>query len=441
MHRKGACRLNRLPPLFRQLAALAISVVLWICAGTIASAQQANKQQGTERAEQLREEALAAMGAGDVDQAFQLARAALRAAPGDPEAVYLMALLLGERNRFPEAIKLLDDLAEQVPSGKLPMLGQTAEWMVKFGQWTEAEQRYRTILEQVPDSTLVHRNLASLFIRQGRRIEAASHLQQMCLLGDIKEAELRPLLMVVHPFAGDAAEKEFDPIGDLGFARNEISQGDWDAARRRLESSASPGTGEIALLGRIYAERADLDALAAWAEKVPETESETNEHADYWFALGSYHASQDDHVAAVKCFCEAVLRDPTDRQAYESMGQSLNKLGATAPAQQAQERAELIAQTLALGAEMAGQKSRDYEKMSTLIDLLNQLQRPLEALAWRGMRLAYQKANSSVSAAQAEQIFADLVRDRKEQLKTSENQPTREFILCGVDPDSLEPAP
>ncbi len=430
--------MNRLPPRFRQLATLAISAALSFSAVLPCDAQTTEAQRA-QQAAQLREDALAAIDAGDNDQAFKLARAAMRVAPDEPEVVFLMALILGQRNRFPEAIKMLDDLAAKVPAGKLPMLGQTAEWLVKFGQWSEAERRYRTILDQVPDSILVHRNLASLYIRQGRRIEAASHLQQMCRLGDIKEAELRPLLMVVHPFAGDAAEKGFDPIGDLGFARKEISQGDWDAARRRLESSESPSPQQRALLGRCYAHLQDAEALAGWVAKVLKSEHELDEYADYWFAVGSYHASKDDHVQAVKSFCQAVVRDQTDAQAYQRMGQSLNKLNATTEAQEALKRAEMIEKTQTLGAEMAAEKIRDNKKMSTLIDLLNQLQRPLEALAWRGMRLAYQQANSSVSEAQAQQIFADIVRDRKEQLRTTEDQPTRQFILCGVELDSLRP--
>ena len=149
-------------------------------------------------------------------------------------------------------------------SAKLAVLGQTAEWMVKFGQWSDAESRYRILLESQPDSVPAHRNLAGLMIRQGRRLDAAKHLRQMCVLGNIKEAELRQLLTIAHPFPGDTENEAFDPIGELALARNETSRGNWKAARELLESLNSPSASQAALLARVYAQMQQSDALAAW---------------------------------------------------------------------------------------------------------------------------------------------------------------------------------
>ena len=72
--------------------------------------------------------------------------------------------------------------------------------------------RFRALLDEVPDVVLAHRSLAELLIRQGRRVEAAKHLGRLCRLGDVEERELRQLLMIVHPFAGDAASRSMSSL-------------------------------------------------------------------------------------------------------------------------------------------------------------------------------------------------------------------------------------
>ncbi len=240
----------------------------------------------------LQEDALDALDSGDLDTAFKLVRAAKSATPDDPQTIFLMARVLAERNRFPEAIKMLDELAEAVPEARLPVLGQTADWSVFQGQWQQAEERYRALLDQVDDASMVHRKLSQLLMREGRRLEATAYLRELCRAGDIEELELRSLLITVHPFSGEAATDELEPIGDMGHARYEISQGNWDAALEVLDRSKSKGPAETALRGRILAHLQDFESLERWVSDAPEAAQET---ADYWFAKGLYEAHRGDH--------------------------------------------------------------------------------------------------------------------------------------------------
>jgi tetratricopeptide (TPR) repeat protein len=399
----------------------------------------------------LREQVLLAMEQGRDDDAFTAVRHALRATPDEPQIIFLMAMLLADRHRYPEAIKLLDDLAEDVPSSQLPVWGQTAEWMVRFGQYSEAESRYRTLLKEVPDSVQVHRNLSQLLIRQGRRSQAAAHLQQLTQWGNITEAELRTMLVIAYPLPGDAEQEDREPIGDLGWARSEISQGNWQAALQRLQASKSRDAQQTALLGRVYAHLGRSEELQDWFNAVSQSSTDTStpdaeaesaaesEYADHWVAMGGYFAERDEHSRAARCFCAAVLRDPTDARVYHLLADSLRKLDATQQADEADKRAKLIETTQELGAEMASSENRENAKMLTLIDRLDQLQRPLEALAWRGVRLAYARSYGSLTDAQARQAMAEIVQERSQRLKTNRIPASRDFLLCGVDLDSLQP--
>ena len=133
----------------------------------------------------------------------------------------------------------------------------------------------------------------------------------------------------------------------------------------------------------------------------------------------------------------SVLRDPTDHHAYQSMNQSLEKIGADSEAKAAAKRAELIQQTLEIGNEMASSRERDMQKISTLVDLLAELNRPLEALAWRAVQVVYAKSSGGLSDEAAMQMLDEINRSRLQRLKSDEPAATKEFILCNVDPDAL----
>lgn len=376
-----------------------------------------------------------ALQAGQDEEAFQLARQAMRLAPDDPQVVFLMAMVLGNRKRFPEAIKMLDELATTTPDVRLPVLGQTAEWMVRFGQYSQAERRYRRLLDEVPDAALVHRNLSRLMLRQGRRIEAAEHLIVLCSLGDIMEDELRALLSISHPFPGDVTKDSFDPIGTLGWARVELSGDQWASVRSRLEASQVRSASEDALLGRAYAQLNDGEALGNW---IADSSDAVDRYPDAWLARGVAASLQGDHAAAVKALAECVLRDQTDHHAYALMSQSLRELGAVDEAEAVSRRAETIRKTTTIGAAMASDETRDTAVLSQLAELLQQLHRPLEALGWRGVQLAYAGEAGTLTPADAQRILGEIADERGQWLKADRGQATRPFVLCDVDVDAIE---
>ena len=379
----------------------------------------------------LQDDAIDALDSGDLDAAFRSVRALKSVAPDDPEVIFLMARVLAERNRFAEAIKMLDDLAATTPEARLPTLGQTAEWLVFQGHWQEAEERYRTLLGEVSDPSMVERMLAQLLLRQGRRLEAADYLHELCRVGNIDESELRSLLISLHPFAGEEASDESAPIGPLGRARYQIGQGDWDAAMGELEQLRSRRPIESALRGRILAHQQDYESLGKWAADAP---ASAEEFADYWFAMGAYEAHRGNHRAAVRSFCSAVLDDQTDAAAYRRMSESLVELDAAAEAQEASNRARLIEQTQLIGERLTDNSDPDILAMSKLSDLLEQLQRPLEALAWRAVKTVY---SQSLSEQGVMEELREINRIRMQRLEAGDFEASEQFILCGIDLGSL----
>ena len=112
---------------YRLTGVIAIIVSSLICGDTIAQNATTNdvKSHSASGLNELREGAQVAMDRGDNDKGYTLARKALRLAPQDPQVVFLNALLLAKLNRFPEAIKLLDDHVKVDPRAEIPARGST----------------------------------------------------------------------------------------------------------------------------------------------------------------------------------------------------------------------------------------------------------------------------------------------------------------------------
>ena len=385
--------------------------------------------------DRLQEDTITALDSGNLDTAFELVRELRRVDSENPQTIFLMARVLAEKHRFRQAVKMLDDLAVEFPETHLAVLGQTAEWLVFQGDWQSAEERYRTLSSLVDDTSLVDRLLSRLLMRQGRRVEASKLLKRLCRVGNVEEMDLRSLLSLSCALPGDAATDAFEPIGLEGTARHAISMRQLGMAAEMLQQAASDssivlGPAEYALQGRVLALLEEFEQLTKWINSAP---AGVRQYPDYWFALGAYQLQQADFSTAAESLGRAVLRDQTDYQAYRILGEALKQLGKAEQAKMAIDRADLIEKTISLGNDMASNAQRDVRKISVLIELLERLQRPMEALGWRGIQVAYGRANAMLDDAAARNVLQMINQKRLAQLGETENKAKRLFVTCGIE--------
>ncbi len=384
-----------------------------------------------------------ALETGENDLAFRLARQAKRLAPEDSQTVYLTARVLAERNRFHEAILMLDNLAESTPEARLPILGQTAEWLVEAGRWDDAETRFLTLLKEIDDGPIVHRKLAQLYLRQGRRIEAANHLLKLCELGNVEEVELRAMLNLLHPLAMNAPQPEASetyeaPIARLGHARQEISNGKWNAARKTLESSPTTTSQEQGLLGRIYAHQKDYTALTRWYNSLNH-EHTSDFTADAWHAIGMLQVHESKHRDAIESFCRAVETNPTDAISYRKLSEVLRQLGLDDDADRLARRSKRVQQTQQIGQSMNTGTLPSDRELSEIVTHLEKLRRPLEAFAWNAIRTVYAQSRGEIGDEDAIQQLNEINERRVEALRSKTIIASAEFRRCGLQPSKLAP--
>ena len=329
---------------------------------------------------------------------------------------------------------MLDQLAAANPDARLPVLGQTADWMVHAGEWDKAESRFRSVLKEIPDATMAQRPLTQLLLRQGRRQEAASLLRQLCREGVVEPFNLRSMLRLAYPLSIDASSEAFEPVGVVGKACAEMGRGEWDSAANRLNQLPEKSATAIGLLGRIYVSQNNPDALQKWVDSY---EDAINESADARFANAIHHQGNGRHRVAIAGLCEVVMLDPTDAEAYAALSRSLGEIGMEEEATRASERAELIALTQRLAEEMGGDPAKDQKKLEVLVDSLLELQRPFEAFAWQTIEIKSRQVMSGISDEQAAEEISKINAARLERLAVGTLVAPEEFLCCGVDPEKL----
>ena len=408
--------------------------------GSSLSRTPSQAQSKLEQAMSLRELSLEAMDRGEEDLAFNLVRQAKRFAPQDPQVVFLMALLLADRHRYPEAIRMLDELAKTNEEIRLPAMGQTADWLIKSGDWDEGESRYLSLLKEAPNASLVHRGLAELYLRQGRGLEATAFLRNLCRLGDVQEYELRHLLIARYPFPGDATPENFDPIGRLGLAKAQAAYADWGSVANSLILDDQSTPEEVGFRGRCAVEQENWGGLAKWFSDFNASDKTQLKSIapDSYYALGVFCEREEKYQEAADYLSRVVLKDPTDVPAYQALMRVTEKLGLSGIAAQLKQRVKQIERTQQLGQKMASSQDRSYEEMSELIQLLVDLQRPLEALAWRGVRLAYGRQHGTLTPQQAQQLLQSIIRERESLLQKVDEDAYSDFVVCGLSKVLLE---
>ena len=384
---------------------------------------------GEPNVETLQDSVIDALDAGDLDSAWSAIRSAARLDRNNFDTQYLMARVLAERNRFSEAVKILDALAIKDPSIELTVLGQTAEWSIIDGRWQQGEDRFRRLADQMPQVGIAHRKLAELLIRKGQRQEACGYFLQLCGIGNVEEVELRHLLQRGQSFSGMESSDERSPVGTLGKARLQQGENQLEVALSTLQET-SPETSEaFALRGKLLALTHRQSELNQWESTVIE---ESEAYADFWFAKGVQSQNSNNHESAVEFFCRSALLNPTDSQTYQYLSESLGKIGDNQTAITAKQRSEWIAETHRIGQTFTSQDTRDPQLVASLCQLLDNLNRPLESLAWQAVGMVYNQQSLGISNAQLTQQLQRINQQRIESIQNSDPESETNFILCGI---------
>ncbi|MGI9470921.1 MAG: FG-GAP-like repeat-containing protein [Rubripirellula sp.] len=368
---------------------------------------------------------------GKFAEAMNGLQSLLLADPNDVEVIFRLATLQASRGELGNAIESLDAIPADDPEAGLPALGQSADWSLQLGQYSEAERRYQAILDRLPEVPEVHRKLAQLFNRQGRRHEAAEHIEHLCRLGNVRNDELHALIHLSDAMYDDpstasqqSTDVQYFPIGSSAVARKLFMEENYAEALLTLREDVTSGNvppSIFAFYGRVAAEAQDDEAFHQW---LGATNDEHKAFAEYWAAVGTFQMLQGQSESAIRSLLEAVDRDPTDLRSIGRLRSLFESLGNTEASKAWEDRWKALRRTLRENNSIAESSPPNAAAMIQLSGSLSKLGRVLEATLWRMLAAHYQK----MPPGDVQQLNAEL----RSLIASGGGLPTESQRLCGL---------
>lgn len=355
---------------------------------TDSAGQLADRDRLLEKVDQLVE-------GGQTGEAITTLEQLLVGNPADAEVLFRLAILCAADGDLSRGLEFLSEIPTDHPEAGLPALGQSADWCFQLERFDEAETLYRRVLDRAPDSSRVHRQLAYLYNRQGRRHEAAEHVRALCRLGDVRQDELHSLIVLGDAMYDDpkaeavAGERPYWPIGPSASARRLFNQQRYEQALQLLdevlEGERTPAS-VIAFYGRVAVEAQDEEAFRKW---IAHDSDSLKKHADYWAAIGTYLLGERRFDEAARALIEAIDRDPTDLISIGRLQQAMRVVGDPASAQLWESRWEAVRDVLRSNNRISGTDQESLQAMAELAEQLFVLDRKLEAVMWKSIEGTY----------------------------------------------------
>ena len=376
------------------------------------------------------ERAIASYSQGDLETAFEFAQEALLAEPNQIDGLRIAASYFASKERFREAAETavtLSTLQVRDPNNELL---QAFQWHLRAGDLQMAERDLRLAIERVPNDARVHRTLAQLLDSQGRRYEARSHVLVLARQNVVSPRELLSLIDLSGPFelvsfAGIAGQSGVS-LFQLGKARyTYIADGKPDEALE-IVNKVAEGIGKTpaveAFRGRLLVESAKSESLETWMHELPPG---TDQHPEYWLAIGLWLARHDRDKEAIHALGEALRLDPTDRHALRAMSASLGRLGEAEKAQRTQATLANLDKIFRIATKA------DAEQSTWIAEQLQTLTRPWESVGW--YRHAFQQRRQLASRAEELNQRAAQIREWEKKADVEQIRDVRVAKMLGFD--------
>ncbi len=362
--------------------------------------------------DQLVQQAQAQLAQGHHQQAKDLADKALSRAPDSATALLIAAEATTKLGRYDEALQFYERIPNEGVAESAAGLFGSGELLRHQGHLSSAEERFRHALALNPNYLLAHYRLAFVLGVTGRRWESVPHLLELIkqnradvpdllLLGDVERiVDERGHLQ----FCRRAAPR--DPLPLLGLARIALAENRKREATELLKkvvaadpnlteaqarlgwvlidasladaSSADASSSDASSSDASSSDASSADAFFEWHEQLP---PRVESHPGIWIVCGVWTSNRGQEDVAIRCYLEAVSRDPDVRQANYQLGQLLHSTGKPELAEPFLKRAELL-QKLSIVLDGLYFNQNDTVGMEKAAVLTESLSRMWEARAW-----------------------------------------------------------
>jgi tetratricopeptide (TPR) repeat protein len=365
-------------------------------------------------ADQLAQAARRALTRGRPDEARQLAKRAVSRNARSSVARLAAAEVELDANQPEAALAHLEQVRDDGSAAAQTAIGNAGDILFRLNRLDDAERRFRRILELDPRSLLARKRLALLMALAGRRLEATRlyleivqsgqfDTHELALLGDAEQVYDNP--EYIQRFSGSVHN---DPLLLEASARYALYRHEVTRALvlyRQLMERSPFGLDAQAGFGRALVDSEQNEEFLKWNASLP---AAAEKHPDIWEARGRFAQKQREPLVAVRCYVEAIRRDPNMRHAHYQLTVLLRQLGDHERLQVVQTRTDqliALSETLALVHFDGGR----VDLLQRAGELCAALGRPWESWGWL-QALAATTGRRDLRV-RAEQLFATLGRD------------------------------
>jgi len=252
------------------------------------------------------------------------------------------------------------------------------------------EKMSRQTLNDDPRHIVARDRLGFVLGVGGRRWEGQSHFLELIKGGQFTEVHLLWLgdtqrtVGTVRYLERCRQLNPEDPLVLQGLARAYIDRDQIAKATELLQEAVKLDTGQLeaqAWLGRTLLE--DPQRFLQWHQELPE---DADQQVEIWVTRGQWALQNNQSAEAIRCFWEAVYREPNYRLANYQLGRLLvaENQGEKAHAflQRAEQLSELMKMIGIVGNRNGPLTAGDEQDIKKISELTESLGRPWEALAW-----------------------------------------------------------
>lgn len=358
------------------------------------------------------------------------ALAALEGSPNDPIALLIAGQAALHQERDEDAIHRFLAVGEGNSEALVEAWYRVGERLMRQGRAADAEKYLRAALQRDPAHLKANSHLAELLQYQGRSWESFPYLRRELLAGHVAKSHVIMLGALDTAFSEDYQFVEnclaADPSNRLvllGRARLELANSQFDRAESTLREivSAHPESVEAqARLGTILFSQSSDEEFLDWHRGLP---ARANEHPEIWHVRGQWARRSGQLNSATRCFLETLSLDPNHGGATFQLSQLLHSDGHTSVAEELAERSQKLSQLRYLLMEL--RFSYDTEMVRKAVELLDELDRPLEAAGWCLILEQWQSGHEGWARERRLQLHGRLAANGN--LTLAAGKPTAEF--------------
>lgn len=320
-------------------------------------------------------------------ESLSMAKKLLEEQSDSTSALMLAAESATKLEKFEEAIQFYDQVPDSAAGDAAVSRWAAAEVHFHLGHGSVAIEKLNRSIAIDPRLPEPRERIIEMLNTFGRRWETLPHLDALMRSNRLNLENLLMLGNLAKAFDSPAEVARYldstpdDLLPTLSSAQSLMREGDFDKAGELLTALLvqQPQLVEAHVQMGLLLENTAPDSLPQWNKQLP---PEAESHPNVWYLRGEI-LSNEHNEESIRCFAEAIRRDPNHLMAHTSIAKQLTKIGQNNRAAEFAEKANKL-QRINIALEQIYESKTYLAPIEEVANLTLELGRVWESMSWSG---------------------------------------------------------